>query len=755
MLADHHRRHWRARGFTEDLVDQFHSDGLIRSLTEEEIQREWLRKFPKMSGVMGGALLLTFNRSTQSLKPDSPEAEKYLYALSDDGAEKGKNTQPFCPDGTPACATEGLADALVATHLLKTPCCGVTAPSHLGHSILPDSVKVYVNDADVPFHYSKGFLPMVIAACRSKKLRIAHVPRDPAGDYRYTSKRFDTQIKWGIEEAVKHWKDAAKDPCAEFKSLIDNAMEPIDYVRAVILEYGECGIKWPVNDSQICNVAKAIAAATSSSTQREPLKKTLSITTGASVRWIEDVIKDWDANHSSKAITPSTSGQIEIPEALLVRPRKADLQRFIQNNHQVRLNEVTGLVEVDGHVFTDIELADQWLAHVYGIEVEKTTAVGVFNYVAASSPYNPIAEYIDSLRRLQGLRLVDMRDIARAFGIESGDHASQELLARHLVGHIERGLAPGTSRAKHDQILVLIGVQGTRKSSSIRALAPQGLYDSATAVRNLEDWNFLPKLNAAWIFEFDECELMLRMRSAPEFKGFITRISDRFTPKYKQQSRDYPRRAVLWGTTNNTEVLNDHTGNRRVWIIPTGSRNCDPDWIAINRDSIWATVMTWRDWGLANYLSDESNTAIVAAERAQQASLSDPWERDIQAALESEPAYVQQGVAQDLLMRRHLGVELGGGQDRKAQMRVTKVITSSGFTTHDGKYRWENAKRRFPDLHPLEGWSLTGQRPRSGYIAVLCSDPDPTSTEKVGSGLMPWQNSDLSELFQPFNHLTE
>jgi predicted P-loop ATPase len=196
---------------------------------------------------------------------------------------------------------------------------------------------------------------------------------------------------------------------------------------------------------------------------------------------------------------------------------------------------------------------------------------------------------------------------------------------------------------------------------------------------------------------------MMRMRSADEFKGFVTRVDDRYTEKNSNLSTSHPRRAVLWGTSNDSEILNDHTGNRRVWIIRTGARRLDPNWIEENRDSIWATVLTWMDWGLSNYLPDDSLSAGLAAQRAQAATLSDPWADDIRNALERADIDPQVGVGQDVLLRRYLGKDPSAKDAKKEAVRLKDIITGVGFRTHDGQYRWEKEKYRYPTVNDTGG----------------------------------------------------
>ena len=429
---------------------------------------------------------------------------------------------------------------------------------------------------------------------------------------------------------------------------------------------------------------------------------------------------------------------------------KAELQQFIQSSYRVEFNELTRDCELDGRPMGSLlHLADSFLAQQHGIEVNKQAAMDSFEFVARSNPYNPVRRYLLGLRERTDLHLISMDALGKAFGIHPADTVSHRLLASHLAGAVHRGLDPG---CKHDQLLVLAGLQGTAKSSSIEALAGSGLYDSATRIADLESKDTLAKINGVWLFEIDECEHTLQKSTASEFKGFITRRNDNYVEKYEKQATSHPRRPALFGTTNHTEFLNDNTGNRRVWIIPTEDRLLDPDWIAANRDSIWATVHTWIDWGLKNWLAPADELAIAAAARAEQANLSDPWEGLIAAVLENRQANTTDGIAQGDLIEKALCLRTEQ-ITRDIQMRVTKIVTGSEFRTHGGTVRWQRRKQRYGS-----------GAPRSGYVPVSLGSseaaaPDPTdptfapsvptSMGGVGTAETPWLDRRLATPFQP------
>lgn len=752
MLFPQHQKQLIQRGFTPEQIEFFEKGGrdqpwVVRSLNAGEIQEKWLTQFPSMGGQESDALLLRFNETTFSLRPDDlvigGDRKKYLYVKSD---SPGVNTQPWVSPGAPLIATEGLFDALAATYLMNTPCCGATAPSHLGRSEFPSSVKVYVSDADVPFHHSEGLLSMVVGLCRDKNLKLAHLPRNPNASYSFESKIPD-DCKWGMEEWAKRWGSNAQ---YELEKIVKKALTPVAYMKSVFYEYKFVGLRYPGNMVTLANASRAIADATSREYERQALRDLLHQYTSCPKKWIDQLIK-----RRLRVIQEKENGLASIDSSMCVlsqqrglhRLSKSELQEFIRSKYQVRFNELTQLIELNGAAMKDIDLADQWLANVDGLEVQKQTAKDVFEYLGRSNSYNPIYEYLQGLRGRDDLRLISMDEIAEVFAIRSDDQLSKNLLSRHLAGHIVRGLDP--MHAQHQQMLILYGLQGTGKSKTIAEMAGSDWFDSATTVKKgeLEDWNFLPKVNGAWVFEFDECEKIIRSTTAAEFKGFITRQSDSYTEKFKSYKSNHPRRSCLWGTTNDSQVLNDPTGSRRYWVIETGNRYLKPSWFAKNRDSFWATVMTWCSWGLENWLDPDSSTAQAASQRAQQHTLDDPLEVQLREALESQSYYREVGISQATLLRRHLYVDTAK-PTRDLQMRITRIITSHWFRTHDGTVKWTSDKKRFKDINGqkvlVSGDSLRGYVPETVVPSV------PSEVMIVGTGVLPWQDPNLVTVFQPF-----
>ncbi len=301
-LFSSHEQEICRRGFSEshleDLCKQNGRPPVLESLSPEQIQIDWLDRFPSMKGNPGGALLLRFNGNTVSLKPDKPDWDedhqrftKYLYAVRKNGQKPGTTTQPWIPSKSPRIATEGLFDALACTALIGTPCAAATAPSHIRGSKFPDSLKVYISDSDIPFHHSPSLLPVVVEQCRAKGLKLAHLPRNPAADYAYTGTRIPENCKWGMQEWERYWTQNDLDPQVELQKVINGALPPVEYLTQIFRSYQQLGICHPDNRQIIENAAKAIPMASRGFHQRRSLRDLLHICSGAPLCWIDDVMR--------------------------------------------------------------------------------------------------------------------------------------------------------------------------------------------------------------------------------------------------------------------------------------------------------------------------------------------------------------------------------------------------------------------------------------------------------------------------------
>ena len=237
-----------------------------------------------------------------------------------------------------------------------------------------------------------------------------------------------------------------------------------------------------------------------------------------------------------------------------------------------------------------------------------------------------------------------------------------------------RCMEPG---AKVDIVPVLVGAQGTRKTSGVTVLAP---WQSAFAEVSLGslDANTSRKLRGRLVCEFGELR-GLRTKEGEHIKEWLSRTHEDFVPKYQEFTTSFPRRCIFIGTTNNTEILDDATGERRWAPLHTGL--VDVDALVKDRDQLWAEgIARWRAAGVAPWMVLET----LARDQHQEFKVTDAWEGPIRSWLSLNgmdgaegPTRGEEGVTVTEVLTSAIGMPLQK-ITRSEQMRCANVLTGFG-----------------------------------------------------------------------------
>lgn len=298
------------------------------------------------------------------------------------------------------------------------------------------------------------------------------------------------------------------------------------------------------------------------------------------------------------------------------------------------------------------------------------------------------------------------------------DHLSQTILGLEpgslQDAYIRCWLRAGVYRAyypgsKFDNILVLIGQQGIRKSTFFRALTPgesptptshstrhSWFTDSVGKDRDLSHPDEIRKLNGKFIGELAEMHGMSRS-DIRAVKHFLSEQEGEYVQKYKEDVAYVPRRFILGGTSNESDYMGDDTGNRRFWNINLYSRQIDTNWVAENRNQIWAEakyeVLTKN---LPCILSKEHELMqIVDNKNFEQ---SDAWEEVVLDWASTRSRFTRAQVLVEVL-----GFELNQIKQQD-QMRIGKIFKRAGWTTKQVKSGHHKARALInpdPDVEQL------------------------------------------------------
>lgn len=266
-----------------------------------------------------------------------------------------------------------------------------------------------------------------------------------------------------------------------------------------------------------------------------------------------------------------------------------DFRGFIRWNEYSKRIDITGGVlgayrnmEIE-HVIT---FAVDHLTRAHRISVDYSNVQKRLFFVAKRNPYDPLIDHLMDLATLWdgGQRIDEL--FTRYFGAgkpeEDEDPAAlarrlghlRRISRRWMLGSVERAFRPG---CKFDNVLVLEGLQGARKTSAIEALGGD-FYSSTQIVLGDKDSKMIAAAN--WFVDLPDTNFMKKTN-----RGFITQREDTYRPPFGAAVQKTPRRCVFIASSMN-DLQYTEEEERRYWSVLCTS----VDLVALmrDRDQLWA-----------------------------------------------------------------------------------------------------------------------------------------------------------------------
>ena len=240
-----------------------------------------------------------------------------------------------------------------------------------------------------------------------------------------------------------------------------------------------------------------------------------------------------------------------------------EIEMFLKSNYKFRLNEITSIVEVDSEPMNDYIFNSIYLK--CSRIIEKSTKDKIFDLIHSdfTPKYNPITEWFEKNKHIRTTgnvkRLAEC--IQSDLKLKDADFVSY-YLEKWLLSLIAS--AHGTFSII---CLVLTGqVQGTGKTNFFRELFPEPLrWLFATNKLDGKEADIGQLMCSKWLILDDEFGGKSK-QDEKRFKELIGKDVFSIRKPYGRYFEDMKRLAVLCGTTNEEQIINDLTGNRR--IIP-------------------------------------------------------------------------------------------------------------------------------------------------------------------------------------------
>ncbi|MEJ7728198.1 MAG: VapE domain-containing protein [Polyangiaceae bacterium] len=321
--------------------------------------------------------------------------------------------------------------------------------------------------------------------------------------------------------------------------------------------------------------------------------------------------------------------------------------------------------ELLGRPWSDEDTArlSAWVVREMGLEIGVSDCDRAVAIAAAASPYHPVRDWMAELR-WDGQRRLDTW-LASYLGAPATAYASA--VGRWwLTAAVARTYRPG---CKADNVLILEGEQGLKKSSALRTLAGTQWF-SDTAI-DLHSKDAYLGLQGKLIVELAELD-SLRRADATRAKAFFTSEVDSYRPPYGRRTVHVPRGCVFAGTTNGSNYLQDRTGNRRFW--PVECRRIDLEALARDRELLWAEAVAAFEGG-APWWPESEDERVLCEEQQEPRAEGDEWEGLLLG-------YITRVGERDFtvseLLKDALGLE-AGKWGRGEQMRVASGLQSLGY----------------------------------------------------------------------------
>ena len=236
------------------------------------------------------------------------------------------------------------------------------------------------------------------------------------------------------------------------------------------------------------------------------------------------------------------------------------------------------------------------LAREFG-EVSVPDLEAVITTIAKQNHFHPLQEKIKSIEWDGEKRLDSWLKICCG----AKDTEYNRLVSRKwAVSAMARLFHAG---CKVDNVMVLEGAQGAKKSTLLRILSYGNFLDGGIDIRTKDG---IMSLFGKWIVEFSELE-GLNGRTADAVKSFLGKQDDKIRLPYQKKEEYFKRTCVFAGTTNKKQYLNDPTGNRRFW--PVGIEYCDLEKAKEVRDQVWAEAYIAFKDGEEWWVNEESEEA--------------------------------------------------------------------------------------------------------------------------------------------------
>lgn len=348
------------------------------------------------------------------------------------------------------------------------------------------------------------------------------------------------------------------------------------------------GIHFPAVDNKPVQIA---AMAKKSGRDKEAVKHQLTEINGLDALQAEKLV-DEVFKRDDISIKAAASDTDELIQAFF---------EWMQQNHPMRVNSITRIIEENGNEVKRERINSIYLRARMFFNTKDITKDLCESYIFSDfiKEYNPITEYIE--KNLHRKSSGNIATLAKT--IRSTTPMKEIFVRKWLIS-----LIAAYNGYPVRSVLALVGGQNSGKTEWFRRLLPKGL----------KKYYAESKLDAGKDDDILMCQKLIVMddemggkskQDEKRFKELTSKSVFSLRAPYARSNEDFKRLAVLCGTSNDPEVINDPTGNTR--ILPIEVLSLDHElYNSIDKDELFMEAYRAYEAGEEWELNKEEMTAL-------------------------------------------------------------------------------------------------------------------------------------------------
>lgn len=283
-----------------------------------------------------------------------------------------------------------------------------------------------------------------------------------------------------------------------------------------------------------------------------------------------------------------------------IKSTSADPEQLIQaltewmtQNHAMKINAITRIIEENGIEVRRERINSIYLRARMFFNTNNITKDLVESYIFSDfiKEYNPITEYI--YKNLHRKSIGNISDLSKC--IRSNTEMKEIFIRKWVIS-----LIAAYNGSPVRSVLSLVGGQNSGKTEWFRRLLPN----------DLKKYYAESKLDAGKDDDILMCQKLIVMddemggkskQDEKRFKELTSKSIFSLRAPYARSNEDFKRLAVLCGTSNDPEIINDPTGNTR--ILPIEVLSIDHElYNSIDKDELfmeaYRAFMNGDEWQL-------------------------------------------------------------------------------------------------------------------------------------------------------------